>query len=195
MDPLQDKHARLRQLQEKLGLGEPALQDEENHTPLVAATAPPRLEKPRKRPLEEPQVDEEGDIDEEDEVDEEGVAKAKTNGTPVAPPARVMRKPAASLPRLTKAPKGGSKDATKAVYDALLSKPAKVARPAPSQKPTSHAGGRIYFSNPKSCYRVYLRATDRIEKCVRANPACKSDMARKFNVACAMIENDKRLAA
>ena len=193
LDPLHDKHDRLRKLQEKLGLHEPTLQDDENRDALVAATAPPRLEKPRKRPRENTEVDEEDDIDEEDEVDEEGVAKAKTKGTPR--PASVMRKPAASLPRLTKAPKGGSKDASKAVYDALLSKPSKVARPAQSQKPTTHAGGKIYFSKPKSCYRVYLRATDRIEKSVRANPACKSDMVRKFNVACAMIENDKRRAA
>ena len=192
LHPCNDPHAKLRQLQHKLGMAEPNLEDDHPRQPLEAASPPPRLMKPgKKRMREDSEVDEDGDVDEEGEDDTEKGAKARKEHTAVAA-GKVLRRPAAALPRLIKAPKGGSKVPSKASYDALFSMPAKVARPAPSQKPTAHAGGKIYFSAPKSCYRVYLRATDRIEKCVRANPASKSDMTRKFIVACAMIEQDKR---
>ena len=79
-------------------------------------------------------------------------------------------------------------------HDALLTKPAKVPRPRQSQAPTKHAGGNIYFSKPKSAYRVYLRIGDRVEQMVKANVASVDDMRQKFQIACALIENDKRPA-
>ncbi len=107
----------------------------------------------------------------------------------------MKRRPAAApkTARKSAAPKAASsKGVTKSVHEALLTKPAKVARPPESQKPTAHAGGKIYFSKPKSAFRVYLRMGDRIEKAIKANVASKDDMRRKFNVCCALIENDKR---
>ena len=80
------------------------------------------------------------------------------------------------------------------MHEALLKKPAKVARPPQSQKPTAHAGGKIYWSKPKGAYRVYLRKGDRVDKCVPANVASESDMKHKFMIACALIENDTRPA-
>ena len=76
----------------------------------------------------------------------------------------------------------------------LLSKAAKAARPPQSVKPTTHAGGKIYFSEPKGGYRGYLRAAGRIEKCVAASVANKADMVQKHNICCALIESDKRTA-
>ena len=52
--------------------------------------------------------------------------------------------------------------------------------------------GKSISQNPKGVYRVYLRVGDRIEKCVAACVESPSDMRRKFQVCCALIENDKR---
>ena len=77
-------------------------------------------------------------------------------------------------------------------YEHLLKKPVRIIRPRQSQAPTKHAGGKIYWSKPKSAYRVYLRIGDKVDKPVRANPECTDDMGHKFEIACALIENDKR---
>ena len=79
-----------------------------------------------------------------------------------------------------------------AASEAILEQPAKVDRPPQSERPTMHAGGKIYWSKPKSLYRVYLRIGDRIEKQIRANSGSKHDMRQKFLICCALIENDKR---
>ena len=89
-------------------------------------------------------------------------------------------------------PKAARSSVSTSVHEGLLKKAAKVARPPPSVKPTAHAGGKIYFSETKGCFRVYLRVGDRIEKCVAANPANKADIEHKFQICCALIENDKR---
>ena len=89
-------------------------------------------------------------------------------------------------------PAAAPKTARKLVHEALLMKPAKVARPPQSQRPTTHAGGKIYFSKPKGAYRVYLRMGDRIDKVVKANVECNADMRHKFNTCCALIESDMR---
>ena len=57
-----------------------------------------------------------------------------------------------------------------------------------------HAGGKIYWSKPKSAYRVYLRIGDRIERAIKANPARNHGMKQKFLICCALIENDTRPA-
>ena len=74
----------------------------------------------------------------------------------------------------------------------LLAKPAKVARPCQSDKPTAHAGGKIYYSKADNCYRVKVRSKDRCDVKVRANFDDKKTMRERFRVCCAMIEYDKR---
>lgn len=77
-------------------------------------------------------------------------------------------------------------------YEHLLKKPIRIIRPRQSQGPTKHAGGKIYWSKPKGAYRVYLRIGDKVDKPIRANPECINDMKHKFEIACALIEDDKR---
>ena len=136
----------------------------------------------------------EGEEEEEAEAEEGSEAKGATMRTLAAAPetvrksARVrktLRKPAA-------APKAASKGAAKSVYEYLLAKPAKFARPPCTQNPTPYAGGKIYFSKPMSSYRVYVRKGDRIDKRIKANTASKGDMQRAFNICCALIESDTR---
>ena len=171
LDPCHDK---LAQLKAKLGCaGEP-------HDPLpLSDTLPedaqvdegsalPRLSTKRAR---EPSCKE--------EPEESGVEGR------VAP---VLKKPSAT-PR---PPRKSAKPAAASVHEALLKRPAKVDRPPQSERPTAHAGGKIYWSKPKSAYRVYLRVGDRIEKRVPANSGSKDDMRQKFLICCALIENDKR---
>ena len=105
-------------------------------------------------------------------------------------PAPKTKRTSAPAPKATASPTR----VTKSMHEALLKKPAKVARPPQSQKPTAHAGGKIYWSKPKGAYRVYLRKGDRVDKCVPANVANESDMKHKFMIACALIENDTRPA-
>ena len=136
----------------------------------------------------------EGEEEEEAEAEEGSEAKGATMRTLAAAPETVrkservrktLRKPAA-------APKAASKGAAKSVYEYLLAKPAKFARPPCTQNPTPYAGGKIYFSKPMSSYRVYVRKGDRIDKRIKANTASKGDMQRAFNICCALIESDTR---
>ena len=91
------------------------------------------------------------------------------------------------------APKAKSK-AVKAEekYRMLLAMPVKVARPCQSDKPTAHAGGKIYYSKAENTYRVKARSKDRVDVKVRANFDDRKLMRERFLVCCAMIENDKR---
>ena len=168
LDPCHDK---LAQLKAKLGCS----QEPHDALPLSDTTpedarvdegsALPRISKKRAR---EPPCTEEPGIDGR-----------------VAP---VLRKPAAA-PR---PPRKSPRSAAASVHEALLKRPAKVDRPPQSERPTAHAGGKIYWSKPKSAYRVYLRIGDRIEKQTRANSGSKHDINQKFLICCALIENDKR---
>ena len=74
----------------------------------------------------------------------------------------------------------------------LLAKPAKVARPPQSISPTTHAGGKIYYSKAENCYRVKVRRSDRVDVKLRAPLVDKKAMRDMFHVACAMIEGDAR---
>ena len=165
---LEPCHDKLAQLKEKLGCAE------EPHQALPLEDALPRLS--TKRALEPSGADE---LEASEDCD--GVA-------PVARCTPAMKKPAAA-PKAT--PKSAGRH-TSSVHAALLKRPAKVERPPQSESPTTHAGGKIYWSPPKSAYRVYLRIGDRIEKQVKANPDSKHDMRQKFLICCALIEDDKR---
>ena len=196
LDPCHDK---LAQLRAKLGcaevggaaVGDARLADgERGASEEDGAAALPRLT--TKRPPA-------AAADDEPEPDE-----SETLGAEDAGPA-MMRRPAAAAKtaaaakraRKSAAPKAAASagGARPSIHEALLGKPAKVARPPQTQEPTAHAGGRIYYSKPKGCYRVYLRSGDRIEKSVKANVASAADMRHKFQICCALIENDKRPAA
>ena len=160
----------------------------------------PRLTK--KRPLAAAvDADEEGVEEEEEEegVEEEEAPALKRPPAlkcrPAAAPKAARKSaaaPATPKAALKSAAAPKSSGVATSSYELLLKKPARVARPPQSEKPTSHAGGRIYFSKGKGAYRVYLRAGDRIEKQVKANVANKADMQHKFRICCALIENDKR---
>ena len=181
LDPCHDKLAKL---QAKLGcvdVGDAQLEDGERGAGSSDEAAAPLPRLLKKRPVAAEDAGEENDESEEQEE-------------------VVMKKPAAAAKRARKsapAPKGPrtttpAPKATTSIHEALLKKSPKVARPLPSQKPTAHAGGKIYWSKPKGVYRVYLRAGDRIDKQVKANVASKDDMRHKFLICCALIENDKR---
>ena len=156
----------------------------------------PRMSIKRERPSET----ETGEAADEDVAGEEAAVDEASAGAARASGVHFMRRPAASPKIVAKGKpivvkpraKKASFEAQKA-HEALLARPAKVVRPHQTIAPTSHYGGKIYWSNPKRCYRVYLRASDRIEKVVFANPDDDADMRKKFRVCCAMIENDKRL--
>ena len=111
------------------------------------------------------------------EPDEEDEPEA-----PVHQCRQVMRKPAAA----SQPSRMSTASNTASQHEASLN------RPPPSQGPTRHAGGKIYWSSQKSAYRVYLRVGDRIEKQVPANSSSKHDMRQKFFVCCALIVNDTR---
>ena len=117
----------------------------------------------------------------EEEAEEEGEAEEEAEAE-VGKGANPVKRRLAAAPKM----------AWESVHEALLMKPAKVARPPQSQRPTAHAGGKIYFSKPKGAYRVHLRMGDRIEKVVKVNVACNADMRHKFNICCALIESDTR---
>ena len=177
LDPCHDKLAHLKA---KLacaapGDGHPHIDDRDSD----AVTPLPRLE--RKRPLD---LATDGE-DLEGADDAMPIVKKRPAVAPKDAPKAVPKSGASSK---------SSGGASRSIHEALLKKPAKVARPPQSESPTSHAGGRIYFSKPKSAYRVYLRAGDRIEKMVKAKAADKADMQHKFAICCALIENDKRPA-
>ena len=83
---------------------------------------------------------------------------------PEAPEVEGRVAPVLKRPAGASRPPRKSVPATASVHEALLKRPAKVDRPPQSERPTAHAGGKIYWSKPKSAYRVYLRVGDRIEK-------------------------------
>ena len=195
LDPCHDK---LAQLKAKLGCAEdggaaiedaPLADGERGAGEEDGAAALPRLS--TKRPPAAAADDEPAALGAEDAkpaVMRRPAAAAKT-AAKVDPPHKKARRSGA--PKAA-ASVGGAKPS---IHEALLGKPAKVARPPQTQEPTAHAGGRIYFSKPKGCYRVYLRIGDRIEKSVKADAGSVADMRRKFQICCALIENDKRPAA
>ena len=126
--------------------------------------------------------------------------------SPVAEPA-VMRRPASAgktggkscakksgvVPKVkSTARKASTVSAVQVRYEKLLAKPTKVARPCQSDKPTAHAGGKIYYSKAENTYRVKARSKDRVDVKVRANFDDRKLMRERFLVCCAMIENDKR---
>ena len=139
--------------------------------------------------------EEAGLIDSETAEEEEALLKGKSRKGTLGALPMPKKRPACASGKSRKssaAPKAASSKGVAAAREALLKKSPKVARPPQSQKPTAHAGGKIYFSKPKGVYRVYLRVGDRIEKCVAASEESPADMRRKFQVCCALIENDKR---
>ena len=77
------------------------------------------------------------------------------------------------------------------VYRALLAAPAPSSRPSMSDKVSYH-GGRRYYSEKKSAFRVYRRSADRVETTVTVNSKDPLDKIYKFQVACALIEQDPR---
>ena len=177
-------HDRLAALMGKLGVANDSAPIEDGATresePADAAAPLPRLQ--RKRPAASEDDDEDSAI--------APVGEKEKKATP-----SMCKRPAAA-PKAARtsaaAPKAARSSVSTSVHEGLLKKAAKVARPPPSVKPTAHAGGKIYFSETKGCFRVYLRVGDRIEKCVAANPANKADIEHKFQICCALIENDKR---
>ena len=113
--------------------------------------------------------------------------------------ASAMKKPAAAVKvergaaKKVVAPKAKSKSVkAEERYRMLLAMPVKVARPCQSDKPTAHAGGKIYYSKAENTYRVKVRSKDRVDVKVRANFDDKKLMRERFQVCCAMIEHDKR---
>ena len=193
LDPCHDKLARLTA---KLGCAtsgeEPThLDDGERGAGEWDAGSPlPRISK--KRPLAAATA-EDGEGSELEEVDDAmPIVKKRPAAAPKIAPKGASAPVAPKAVRKSAATSKSSGGVSKSIHEALLKKPAKVARPAQSTSPTSHAGGKIYFSKPKNAYRVYLRAGDRIEKVVSANAANKEDMGHKFKICCALIENDKR---
>ena len=180
---LNPRHDKLAALMGKLGVATDSAPIEDGATrvsdsePADAAAPLPRL---RKRPAE----------DDGEDATIAPVGEKEKKATP-----SMCKRPAAA-PKAARtsavAPKAARSSVSTSVHEGLLKKAAKVARPPPSVKPTAHAGGKIYFSETKGCFRVYLRVGDRIEKCVAANPANKADIEHKFQICCALIENDKR---
>ena len=77
------------------------------------------------------------------------------------------------------------------MYRALLALPVPSGwlRPDVCDKFAYH-GGRCYYSAKKSAYRVYKRSVDRVETTVAVKDA--ADKIVKFQVACAIIEQDPR---
>ena len=201
LDPCHDK---LAQLKAKLGCAEvggaavgdaPLADGERGAGEEDGADALPRLT--TKRPPAAAADDEPAEPDESETLGAEDAKPAMMRRPAAAAKTAAKVDPPHKKARRSGAPKaaasvGGAKPS---IHEALLGKPAKVARPPQTQEPTAHAGGRIYFSKPKGCYRVYLRQGDRIEKSVKANVASAADMRHKFQICCALIENDKRPAA
>ena len=73
----------------------------------------------------------------------------------------------------------------------LLARKAKLARPSFSFKPTHHCGGRIYWNDSEQIFRVYKRKGDRLDETIPVSNKTK-DARIKFEVACAIIEDDDR---
>ena len=107
-----------------------------------------------------------------------------------AAPAVPHKPPKASLKQKKTSPKAARPSST------FPKVPAKLAATFPkmlSDKPITFAGGKIYKSLKKRCFRVYLRARDRVESSINfgADPS-ESHLQAAFNYGCQLIVQDPR---
>ena len=65
-------------------------------------------------------------------------------------------------------------------------------RPPPSKKATFHAGGRLYWLDKASSWRIYVRSGDRAEQRIRVDWTDAGQVQRQWNLALAVIERDPR---
>lgn len=126
--------------------------------------------------------------------------KEKTKGKRAAAKAAAAQKKGAKAKGKAAAARAGSagkvveRGAKAELHEQLLKRPAAQDRPKPCyKKPTTHNGGKIYWSQAKGALRVYKRSPeDKVEETVKVESENKKHRAEKWNIACALIESDPR---
>ena len=155
----------------------------------------------------------------EESTDGEDVRPPKKNRkTPTAPSPTsstvkkgVLKKPAAKRPAASihdanrTVKQVGDNPTTKAVIlsnqsifkfprvvASLVAKKAPPRRPEPSKTITCYAGGKVYWSNTKSTFRVMKREGDAMDQRIGCDWNNKKDRKKQWALACALIECDPR---
>lgn len=122
-------------------------------------------------------ADEEDDDDEDDDGADDKVVRKK--------PA-VKKRPAAD---------NDDDDDDEEDEEAVMKKPAMkiAAAPKPTfEKPVHWGGGRIYYSEKKSGWRVYRRCADKVEKTIKVDKSKPADIEKNWNKALKLIKRDPR---